>query len=104
MDYLDILEQYRNIKEVSELSKEVRELREYYNSQQFDKMQQHINKLMNKYLLDTIEWNIVNRDMPITYQQSYINAECFLRAEGSKILLNNGIDALEKYSNQNSVM
>ena len=103
MDYLDILEKYKDIKEVSELSKEIRELREYYNSQQFDKMQQHINKLTGKYLVDTIVWNSVNKNMPTTYQQAYKNAECFLRTEGSKILLKNGINALENISNETGI-
>ena len=49
-------------------------------------MQDHIRKLMNKYLVETLVWNTVNTSQPTTVEQSYINAENFLRMQGAKII------------------
>ena len=53
-DYLNSLEPYKDIREISDLIDEVHKLREYYYTQQHEKMQQHINNLMIKYLAETI--------------------------------------------------
>ena len=76
-DYLNSLEPYKDNKEISDLIDEVKKLREYYYTQQYDKMQEHINKLMLKYLAETITWNAIHPIKPITHQESYINAEVF---------------------------
>ena len=76
-DYLNSLEPYKDNKEISDLIDEVKKLREYYYTQQYDKMQEHINKLMLKYLAETITWNAIHPIKPITQQESYINAEVF---------------------------
>ena len=90
-DYLNSLEPYKDIKEISDLIDEVKKLRECYYTQQYDKMQEHINKLMLKYLAETITWNAIHPIKPITHQESYINAEVFLRAKEIHILLDKGL-------------
>ena len=69
-DYLNSLEPYKDNKEISDLIDEVKKLREYYYTQQYDKMQEHINKLMLKYLAETITWNAIHPIKPITHQES----------------------------------
>lgn len=90
-DYLNTFEQYKDIKEIADLIDDVRKLREYYCTQQYDRMQQHINKLTSKYLVETLTWNATHPTMPITVQQAYMNAETFLRLKGISILLQKGI-------------
>lgn len=97
-DYLNSLEPYKDIKEISDLIDEVKKLRECYYTQQYDKMQEHINKLTGKYLVETITWNASHPNMPTTVQQAYINAETFLRLKGLSILLKNGIKLREQLS------
>ena len=86
-DYLKIYEKFKDIKEVKDYINDVILLRQYYASQQFYKMQEHIQKLMGKYIVETIAWNSTNPDMPQTYAQSYINAENFLQMQGAKIIV-----------------
>ena len=85
-DYLKIYEKFKDVKEVKDYINDVILLRQYYASQRFDKMQEHIQKLMGKYIVETIAWNSANPDMPQTYAQSYINAENFLQMQGAKII------------------
>lgn len=86
MDYLNIYEKFKNVKEVKDYINDVIRLRQYYASQQFDKMQEHIQKLMIKYAFETIAWNTTRPYQPTTIQQSYINAENFLQMQGAKII------------------
>ena len=90
-DYLDFLEKYKDFKEISDIVDEVRKLRVYYHTQQYDKMQQHINKLTSKYLAETYAWNTTFSSMPATVEQAYKNAEDFLRVKGISVLLSKGI-------------
>ena len=53
-DYLTTFEQYKDVKVIADLIDEVKKLREYYRTQQYDKMQQHINELTGKYLIETL--------------------------------------------------
>ena len=41
---------------------------------------------MNKYFVETAVWNTVNHYQPITVQQSYINADNFLKMQGAKTI------------------
>ena len=90
-DYLDFLEKYKDFKEISDIVDEVRKLRVYYHTQQYDKMHQHINKLTSKYLAETYAWNTTFSSMPATVEQAYKNAEDFLRVKGISVLLSKGI-------------
>lgn len=85
-DYLKIYEKFKDVKEVKDYIDDVVLLRHYYATQQYQKMQDHIRKLMNKYLVETLVWNTVNTSQPTTVEQSYINAENFLRMQGAKII------------------
>ena len=86
-DYLKIYEQFKDVKEVRDYINDVILLRHYYTTQQYSQMQEHIRKLMNKYLVETLVWNTVNTSQPTTVEQSYINAENFLQIQGAKIVV-----------------
>ncbi len=85
-DYLKIYEKFNDVKEVKDYIVDVTMLRQYYATQQYSQMQDHIRKLMNKYLVETLVWNTVNTSQPTTVEQSYINAENFLQMQGAKII------------------
>ena len=85
-DYLKIYEKFKDVKEVKDYIDDVILLRHYYATQQYSQMQDHVCKLMNKYLEETLVWNTVNTSQPTTVEQSYINAENFLRMQGAKII------------------
>ena len=85
-DYLKIYEKFKDVKEVKDYIDDVILLRHYYATQQYSQMQDHIRKLMNKYLVETLIWNAVNTSQPTTVEQSYINAENFLQMQGAKII------------------
>lgn len=85
-DYLKIYEKFKDVKEVKDYIDDVILLRQYYATQQFLQMQNHIQKLMSKYVVETFVWNTVNPLQPITVDQSYINAENFLQMQGAKII------------------
>ena len=86
-DYLKIYEKFKNVKEVKDYIDDVILLRHYYATQQYFQMQDHVRKLMNKYLVETLVWNSVNTAQPTTVEQSYINAENFLQVQGAKIII-----------------
>ncbi len=85
-DYLDVFEKFKDIKEIFDLCDDVQKLHEYYRTGQFQKMHEHIRALTIKYSLETLVWNTVNTQPPLTCEQAYINAENFLRAQGAKII------------------
>ena len=85
-DYLKIYEKFKDVKEVKDYIDDVILLRHYYAIQQYSQMQDHIRKLMNKYLVETLVWNTVNTSQPTTVEQSYVNAENFLQMQGAKMI------------------
>ena len=95
VDYLSVIENYKQYKEIADLVGEVKKLREYYYAQKYDEMTRHINYLMSKYLIETVIWNSKNHSMPTTYQESYENAEMFLKHKGYSILIEKGITDLD---------
>ena len=97
-DYLTTFEQYKDIKEIADLIDEVKKLRLYYSTQKYDAMYRHIQALTTKYLVETLAWNTTHQTMPTTAQQSYINAETFLRLKGISVLLQKGIKTQEQLS------
>ena len=99
-DYLDFLEQYKDFKEISDLVDEVKKLRKYYRTQQYDAMQQHINELTGKYLVETLAWNATHTSMPTTVQQAYLNAETFLRLKGFSLLLEKGVKLQDRLTSE----
>ena len=97
-DYPTTFEQYQDAKEIADLIDEVRKLRMYYSTQQFDAMYRHIQSLTAKCLVETLAWNTTHQTMPTTAQQFYINAETFLRLKGISVLLQKGIKTQEQLS------
>ena len=91
-DYLEILNNYKDVKGVFDLIDDVQKLRFYYSNQQYETMMQHIRDLVAKYPLETAFWNGFNPAMPDTYNQAYQNAENFLRFNGIKMLIQKGYD------------
>lgn len=87
MDYLQIYEKFKDIKEVSDYIDDVNLLRYYYSTYQFAKMQEHVQKLMCKYALETAVWNTVNTSRPKTFEQYYVNAENFLQTQGAILIV-----------------
>ena len=85
-DYLKIYEKFKDVREVKDYIDDVILLRHYYATQQYSQMQDHICKLMNKYIVETFAWNAVNTSQPTTVEQSYINAENFLQTQGAKTI------------------
>ena len=86
IDYLEIYKKFKDVKEVKDYIDDVILLRHYYATQKHSQMQDHIRNLMNKYLVETLVWNTVNTSQPTTVEQSYINAENFLRMQGARII------------------
>lgn len=103
-DFLPLFEQYKDIKEVGDLIDEIKKLRLHYNAQQYDAMQQHIQSLTAKYLVETITWNSTHQTMPTTAQQSYLNADSFLRMKGLSVLIKKGIKAVEHLTNEETAL
>lgn len=99
-DYKSIFEHYKDIKEIADFIDDVEKLRFYYSTQQFDEMLNHINSLMQKYCVETIVWNTVNNNPPITFQEYYVNAENFLMAQGFKVLFSKGTDVKKHLTNE----
>ena len=99
-DCLPTFEQYKFIKEIDDLIDEIRKLREYYFTQQYDKMQEHIKMVASKYSIESSVWNRSHRTIPVTAQQAYLNAESFLRANGMLILFKNGVKLQGQFSSE----
>ena len=95
-DYLKIYEKFKDVKEIKDYIDDVILLRHYYATRQFSEMQDHIRKLMNKYLVETLVWNTVNTSQPTTVDQSYINAENFLQVQGAKIIVKKAKDDAQR--------
>ena len=100
MDYLQELEKYKDLKDIKDFVDDVHKLREYYSTRQYDAMSQHIWNLMIKYAKETVTWNITNTKMPTTPDESYINAENFLRLKGFSMLIQKGINLQNKLNQQ----
>ena len=98
-DYLKIYEKFKDVKEVKDYIDDVILLRHYYATQQFAKMKEHIQKLMDKYFVETAVWNTVNHYRPTTVEQSYINAENFLQMQGAKIIAEKAKNYVQRLAN-----
>lgn len=101
-DFLEVLNQYKDIKDVLDLVGDIQKLRFYYSTQQYKVMIQYIQHLVVKYPVDTFIWNSFNSTMPDTYDQAYQNAENFLRLKGFSLLIQKGCD-LSQNLNQEEI-
>ena len=93
--YLKKFEKYKDVKDIKDIIDEANKLNKLYDAKKYDEMIDHIHLLMNKYFLETLTWNSINKVMPQTIEQQYINANNFLKAQGKKILLEKGIKVSE---------
>ena len=91
-DYLDILEKFKDVKDILDLYNEVLLLREYHNARSYQKMMEYIDHLASKYWIEKVAWNLRNTQQPITCEQAYINAETFLCEKGAKLIVSKVID------------
>lgn len=101
-DYLKIYEKFKDVKEVKDYIDDVILLRHYYATQQYSQMQDHIRKLMNKHLVETLAWNAVNTSQPTTIEQSYINAENFLQMQGA-IIITKAVKSYAQYLSKEEI-
>ena len=90
-DYLDKLEPFRYVKEMSNIIDDVKKLRAYYNSHSFTEMEKHISKIYFSYINEAVIWNKIFTCPPQTYEQAYQSAEEFLRTKAFAVLLEIGI-------------
>ncbi|MCM1194622.1 MAG: hypothetical protein NC332_01665 [Firmicutes bacterium] len=102
VDYLEIFEKFKDVKDIGDYIDDTRKLRLYFGTRQFVEMQNHIIELTRKYSVETIVWNAVNTEKPTTYQQAYINAENFLCAQGVKLIAEK-ISNYKKYLTQEEI-
>ena len=86
LQYLKELEKYKDIKEIKDIVDDANKLAELYYNNNFNEMYQHIDTIMKKYLFETIEWNAVNKNMPQTPEQHFINTNEFLKEQAIKKL------------------
>lgn len=100
MDYLQEIEKYKDFKDIKDFVDDVHKLREYYSTRQYDAMSQHIWNLMIKYAKETVAWNFTNTKMPTNSDESYINAENFLRLKGYSLLIEKSISLQNKLNQQ----
>ena len=66
-DYLEILNNYKDVKDVFDLVDDVQKLRFYYSTQQYQAMMQHIRDLVAKYPIDAGVWNFFHPNIIHTY-------------------------------------
>ena len=93
-DYLLELEQHKHIKEIADLIEEIHALRRYFNTQNYVAMQQHINKIANKYIVERVVWNSSHPSPTYTPEQQYSIAEEFLYRISVEILIKYNIKLL----------
>ena len=100
-NYLKEFEKYKDIKDIKDIIDEATKLNELYNAEKHNEMIEHIRNLMNKYFVETLTWNSINRVMPQTIEQQYINANKFLKAQGVKILIEKGVEVSKELLGEN---
>lgn len=90
-NYIQEFEKYKDIKDIKDIINEASKLDEFYNTKKYKEMLNHISNLMNKYIVETFVWNSINKTVPQTIEQQYVNAHAFLKSQGFKILVEKGI-------------
>lgn len=85
-DYLDVYKKFEDVKEVKDYIDEVTKLRQYYYTQQYDRMIEHIKSIMGNHPVESSAWNITHTVKPITYLEYYQNAEVFMQVQGARII------------------
>ena len=98
MHFLLTLEKFNDIREIKDLIEDLKTLNKYFYSKEYDKMQEHILKIMIKYYEESICWNTVNTEQPKTFAQAFINAEKFLFKQRLDIISKNVFDYKNRLS------
>ena len=98
MHFLLTLEKFNDIREIKDLIEDLKTLNKYFYSKEYDRMQEHIQKIMIKYYVETLCWNKVNIEQPKTFEQAFINAENFLFKQGLDIISKNVFDYKNRLS------
>ena len=97
-NYLDIYEKFKDIKEIADYIDDVKKLRQYYITEQFQNLLNHIQDIKVKYAVEAFVWNSSHNIPPMSYKQHYINAENFLCAQGAKLIIEKVHDFKQKLS------
>ena len=96
-DYLKQFEKYEDIKDIADIIQETNRLRELYQNSQFQEMLLRIDYLTKKYVIEATIWNIANPNIPMNYNQLYVSAENFMKANGIKILAEKDIKISKEF-------
>lgn len=83
-DYIVIFEKFSDYKNVVDCINELKTLRFYYETKQYDQMRDFIQRLISKHTLEALAWNLKHPVMPETFDQLYINACDFMRVQTAK--------------------
>lgn len=101
LQYLKELEKFKDIKEIKDIVDDANKLAELYYNNNFNEMYQHIDTIMKKHLFETIEWNAVNKNMPQTPEQHFINTNVFLKEQSIKKLYEKFKEVSKEKSGEN---
>ncbi len=101
LQYLKELEKYKDIKDIKDIIDDANKLAELYYNNKFNEMYQHIDTIMKKHLFETIEWNAVNKSMPQTPEQHFINTNEFLKTQAINKLYEMGKEVSKEKSGEN---
>lgn len=93
-DIMKLLENNKHIKEIADIIEEITRLDFLYSNQQYEKMQMFINKLTQKYVLETAIWNSQSSNFATNYNESYQYARNFLLTQGKNKLVQIGIEKI----------
>ena len=83
------MKELENFEDIKDVIDEANKLNELYNSKKYNKM--------NKYFIETLTCNSINKVMPHTVEQQDINTNSFLRAQSAKTLNEKRLTSIENY-------
>ena len=87
MDFLRIIKEIDDEKEIIDYFSDVEKLRYLYYNGNHNEMRNHINDITKKYPKETSVWYSVNTKKPCTVKEEFTNAEKFLYAIGVKLIM-----------------
>lgn len=91
---MKLLENNKHIKEIANIIEEITRLDFLYSNQQYEQMQMFINKLTQKYAIETIIWNAQSSRQATNYIEVYQYARNFLLTQGKNKLAQIGIEKI----------
>ena len=87
MDFLKIIKEIDDEKEIIDYFFDVEKLRCFYYNGNYNEMRNHINDITKKYPKETSVWCSVSTKKPCTVKEEFTNAEKLLYAIGVKLIL-----------------